>query len=338
MFLQNLPSEILELILFTLKYNDIINYCESYPGFIPLNTNDMFWKRKLKHTFSMLGDNHILNPTKYALKYRNHNEYWSKTYKRWELTLNVNNSDTISKGTAPIYDLTQNLDIIMFYLNIERNRLYKPILLKLYKIAIKYNNLYILNKIDSLNFNLFDPNQPLEYDPHIWNKNINFLKHIGIKSSNIIYIMRYHENTNPYKVNFNTLLNIMMYSHINTVQYLYNVYTQRNQREEMMIFAVCKARIDIMTWLFEQGIRINQYTFTCAIHYNQIASLQWILDQGFIPIPNNQLIYEQLYRKQQNPETIQWLIDHSIISKFGLHISRAVLNVQHTVQQIFNTE
>lgn len=292
MSLQHMSSELQESIISDLSYDDIINYCESYPGFRYICSDQDFWKRKLKREFTALTqDGVILDPILYVTNYTLSDEDWKLTYKRWEFIAYADFSDI--SGTNPIYDLSHNTDIIMWYL--DQNE-YIPEF-NLYAIAIRYNNLTILHKLHAMGFKLVSKVRVMS----IGNENLKLLHSIDMDQNDVLSLS-----------NFGILLSITAhYAQMPTVQWL---YTQYPEHLAFMTNAAYNGRIDIMEWLLDQNDNDNdndtmdQTIIMAALRGNQTTVLQWMFDREIYPDLNTVNASIELC----NTNILGWLLDHEL--------------------------
>jgi hypothetical protein len=153
MSIHTTPLEIQWNIISRLSYPDIMNYCESHSVFKHICSDDGFWKYKFAYDSGLLnfGDT-TLNPQSYANAYKNFNEQWSDTYRRWYI---AQTADFIHVNeTNFIYILPLNLDIILFRLDQEFYTLYTPSgqsdgskTLKLCKLAVKHHQTLLVQAL-----------------------------------------------------------------------------------------------------------------------------------------------------------------------------------------------
>lgn len=104
MSLNEISIEIVYQILMDLNYIDTINYCKAHLRMQDICQDDIFWKTKFIKHFSLIA-------YKYAQTYRQQNESWSDTYKRWEF------NSTLDLKIYPLYSVFQNRDIILLHLD-----------------------------------------------------------------------------------------------------------------------------------------------------------------------------------------------------------------------------
>lgn len=335
MSLQDLSLDIQYAILSDLTYADIINYCKSYPGFMSICADDIFWQNKLNKTFTIISNQYKISPLKYAMKYRNPNEHWSTIYERWETVINKSRSN----GGRGGIEFKFNLDIIMF--NLQRQNMGKSFILTAYLMGIKFNKLCVLKKIQPSIESFAQPINDTRIN--IISAQIRFLSDIGITSTDPTWDNFILRLDNKIYLIFDAILRVTsIYAEMFIVKFLYKYFNSQYSRQLFPYYAAYYGRTDIMEFLLAQvGVPDKYYMITrndilrdeifrSAMLGNKISILQWMIDNGYVPDMRRVNLDDYDYCVRQ------WLIINGL-TPYSYDIDQVAYTIESGIRYILGT-
>lgn len=260
--MNTLPSEIIQHILITLSYEDIISYCSINLVFQNVCNDKIFWLLLLDRDFTKYTQIGIFIPSKYVTLYGPKSEPGQTTYKRW-LTHQISNITEIK------FDDILNLDIIKWTLDtygINESELAK-IKIQLYS-AININN---IRTLDFWAARGIYPNQSMIL--------------LGIKYDIIIDWLLQHE----IYPNANTIIQLSNGKH-NPIRVLtklaeYGILPNN----EAANYATITDNYNLLEWLLQHDIFPDHTSIEQAILHKNTIILKLLASYKLLPL-SNQLI------------------------------------------------
>lgn len=326
-----LPPEILtNHILLQLSYPELLNFCNTSRQFQQICTDNIFWKIKLDYDFTTLNlRQQRLIPSLYHIQYGLNIESWNTVYNIWYRMLNrkINESDDLIDRNV-LY-----ADIIIFRLdrgdqfgelNNELNSEYSEddynldvytmsrILKELYGLALKYNNLDVLKKLDTMG---------ISYNDYIQGINNTIKPYIETVAMDII------EWIGPNIITYGFTTSVTTYGRIDILDWLskYNIFPKTID----LLYAIQNNRFQLVQWAVAHGIYPDQSGINAIVYTNNFDMLDWFLEHNMIP----NSCASDIAVINDNIPMLRWLIDHDI--KPHANIIHKVLNRTDTTMLEF---
>lgn len=302
------PSEIIQTqILSHLSHDDIINYCNSHPYFRILCQDDTFWIHKLNQDF---GTHTGHTPSQYVTLYRNHDEAWHLTYKRWE--------QNFTKDTSLDPDITMwKLDHIPYN---------EHQLLRLFNLAIEHDDLNVLQKIHTINPKISNYSHITIQIPYIiqhsklctvqWFYNIYNYTIPDIIEWTLEYgrtdILDWLFEEYGYVIDnqmFQTMLEHTSPQHIILILHWLMLHNTLPSIDDVLHVIDVTQDLDIITWVLEQGYKLTSFTLNDMVGAYNVKVIEGLYNRGWYK-PNQESA--NYAAKHGNTKVVRWLEQHGI--------------------------
>ena len=255
--LETIPIEVIYNILLQLPYDDIINYCRTNIKARDICNDNYFWLNKLNHDFSAKGLNgKMLVPSEYMRLYQP--DLGGKAvYERWKRGMEVDFEGIDDDTGNPIYDLNINADITIFRL--DRDSYSPDIIHEIYKNAIRYGNIDVLNKLQQ---------SPTESD---------IMEAIRFDQPQILdWLISY--NIVPTREDFDYAIDL---GKIHILDWFEQSGIIPNQEDANA--AATAGQLDTLLWLEKRGILPNPAGMDSTIAHDNLETINWLLERNILP-------------------------------------------------------